>query len=248
VGLCAERSLELMVALLGILKAGGAYLPLDPSYPAERLGAMLADAAVPGLLVAGPPLGRLPAPRARGVLLRGRRVTAGVGSVPPPAPENLAYVIFTSGSTGRPKGVMSSHRGIVNRLLWAQERYGLSSADRVLQKTPYSFDVSVWELFWPLLSGSCLVFAAPGGHQDSAYLVRTIAAEEITVSHFVPSMLGAFLAEPGLESCTALRRGVGGGEGVGPGLFPQPVAPPPARALGQLCRPTPAAVQGPARE
>src|SRR5215813_11935259 len=113
----------------------------------------------------------------------GGRLASGVG------PDNLAYVIYTSGSTGRPKGTLNSHRGIVNRLLWMQERYGLSGDDRVLQKTPVSFDVSVWELFWPLSTGAQLVMARPGGHRDPAYLQEVIEERGITTLHFVPAML-----------------------------------------------------------
>ena len=116
-------------------------------------------------------------------------------------PQDLAYVIFTSGSTGRPKGAMNKHRGICNRLLWMQEEYGLSGEDRVLQKTPFSFDVSVWEFFWPLLTGARLVIARPEGHRDSTYLVKLIRESRITTLHFVPSMLRVFLEEEGLEAC-----------------------------------------------
>ena len=111
-------------------------------------------------------------------------------------PRNLAYVIYTSGSTGRPKGVMSEHAGIDNRLWWMQDAYGLDGSDRVLQKTPYSFDVSVWEFFWPLRCGAQLVLARPGGQQDAGYLVELVRQERITTLHFVPSMLAAFLEEP----------------------------------------------------
>src|SRR4030095_8891107 len=102
-------------------------------------------------------------------------------------PDNLAYVIYTSGSTGNPKGVLSTHGGLCNRLLWMQEAFGLTCADAVLQKTPYSFDVSVWEFFWPLLVGARLVVARPGGHMDSGYIAEVIGREEITTLHFVPS-------------------------------------------------------------
>src|SRR4029079_2888836 len=129
-------------------------------------------------------------------------------------PSHLAYVIYTSGSTGRPKGAMNSHRGIVNRLLWMQKRYNLSLQDRVLQKTPFSFDVSVWEFFWPLLTGACLVVAKPGGHQEPAYLVATIAQEKITTVHFVPSMLQVFVETPGVEACTSLQRVLASGEAL----------------------------------
>ena len=124
-------------------------------------------------------------------------------------PDNLAYVIYTSGSTGRPKGAMNSHRAVCNRLLWMQHAYGLTAQDVVLQKTPYSFDVSVWEFFWPLLTGARLLLARPGGHQEPDYLVRLIAEHHVTTTHFVPSMLQPLLEQPGLERCSLLRlRGV----------------------------------------
>jgi amino acid adenylation domain-containing protein/FkbM family methyltransferase len=157
-------------------------------------------------------------------------------------PDDLAYVLYTSGSTGVPKGAMNSHRAIVNRLLWMQERYGLRPEDHVLQKTPVSFDVSVWELFWPLLTGARLVLARPGGHQDPFYLARTIALREITTVHFVPSMLQAFLAEPEVERCRSLVRVIASGEAL-----PAPLAARffdllPAAGLHNLYGPTEAAV------
>ncbi|MBD0417622.1 amino acid adenylation domain-containing protein, partial [Streptomyces sp. TRM S81-3] len=127
-----------------------------------------------------------------------------------------AYVIFTSGSTGRPKGVMIPHAGIVNRLHWMQDRYGLTPADRVLQKTPYGFDVSVWEFFWPLLTGATLVLARPGGHRDPEYLAALIRDERVTTVHFVPSMLDVFLTEPSAAQCTSLRRVICSGETLTP--------------------------------
>ncbi len=153
VGLFAERSLEMVIALLAILKAGGAYLPIDPDYPAERVAYMLDDSRVPVLLVQDHLASRLPEHCAQVVTLAGAAnpPTRPVDlSSPIVDPLNLAYVIYTSGSTGRPKGTLNSHRGIVNRLLWMQERYGLTPDDRILQKTPFSFDVSVWEFFWLL--------------------------------------------------------------------------------------------------
>ncbi len=223
VGLCAERSPEMVVGMLAVLLAGGAYLPLDPDYPRERLAFLLADARPPVVLVQEHLQGRLPeAPEAGAV----RRIALGAavreageetGELASLAvPANSAYAIYTSGSTGKPKGVINSHRGIVNRLLWIEQEYPLSPADRVLQKTPFSFDVSVWELFWPLVTGATLVLALPGGQRDSAYLVRTIVDQEITHVHFVPSLLQPFLDEPGLEECTALRRVLCSGEALLP--------------------------------
>ena len=216
VALCVERSLEMVVALLGILKAGGAYLPLDPAYPKERLAFMLKDAQGPVLLTQQRLRAALPEHSARLVLLDADDFSGYPASNRNTdlAPDNLAYVIYTSGSAGQPKGAMNTHRGIVNRLLWMQDAYRLNSADRVLQKTPFSFDVSVWEFFWPLLSGARLVVARPGGHQDSAYLVKTIIAGEISTLHFVPSMLQVFLAEHGVENCRCLKRVICSGEAL----------------------------------
>src|SRR5579883_3021613 len=217
VGICMERSLEMVVGLLGILKAGGAYVPLDPAYPQQRLDFMLEDANVTVLLTQQRLKGLL-THRAKTVFLdtdwdaiaqhSQDNLKSGVTD------ENLAYVIYTSGSTGKPKGAMNTHRGIGNRLLWMQDTYQLTAADRVLQKTPFSFDVSVWEFFWPLLNGASLVIARPGGHQDSAYLVKLIAQHQVTTLHFVPSMLQVFLLEQGLETCSCVRQVMCSGEAL----------------------------------
>ncbi|CAG0932445.1 hypothetical protein RHDC3_02217, partial [Rhodocyclaceae bacterium] len=129
-------------------------------------------------------------------------------------PDHLAYIIYTSGSTGQPKGVMNTQRGIVNRLQWMQAAYGLAVPDRVLQKTPFSFDVSVWEFFWPLLNGACLVLARPEGHKDSHYLVEVIVEQDITTLHFVPSMLRVFLEEAAVARCVHLKRVICSGEAL----------------------------------
>jgi amino acid adenylation domain-containing protein len=218
VGICMERSVEMVVGLLGILKAGGAYVPLDPAYPKERLAFMLEDTQTPVLLTQQGLVEALPPHGARVVCLDTDWETVVQESEENPASrvtaDHLAYVIFTSGSTGKPKGAMNTHRGICNRLLWMQDAYQLTEADRVLQKTPFSFDVSVWEFFWPLLTGACLVVARPNGHQDSAYLVKLIADQDITVLHFVPSMLQLFLEAQGLEACTSLRHVICSGEAL----------------------------------
>jgi non-ribosomal peptide synthetase component F len=172
VGILLERSVEMVVALLGVLKAGGAYVPLDPEYPAERLRFMLEDAQV-AVLITQPRLAEM-VPYSSTPLLMLEEAAERLGQHETSNPEllggaeNLAYIIYTSGSTGQPKGAMNTHRGIVNRLLWMQAAYGLNEQDRVLQKTPFSFDVSVWEFFWPLLTGARLVLARPGGHRDRA--------------------------------------------------------------------------------
>ena len=220
VGVFMERSVEMVVALMGVLKAGAAYLPLDPAYPQERLRFMLADAAAPVLLTQHRLADLLPVPELHVVRLDAEPQAPAVESranpQTPVLPEHPAYVIYTSGSTGQPKGVVIPHQGICNRLLWMQEAYALDASDRVLQKTPFSFDVSVWEFFWPLSTGACLVVAQPGGHQDTRYLAQLIEAQEVTTLHFVPSMLDAFLEEEGLgERCRKVRRVICSGEALG---------------------------------
>ncbi|ODH00205.1 non-ribosomal peptide synthetase [Nostoc sp. KVJ20] len=218
VGICVERSLEMVIGLLGILKAGGAYLPLDPEYPQDRLSFMLEDAQVSVLLSQQQLVEKLPEHQARVVCLdtdwgmisqsNQQNPIAGVQAT------NLAYVIYTSGSTGKPKGAINTHLGICNRLLWMQQAYQLTEIDCVLQKTPFSFDVSVWEFFWPLLTGARLVVAKPGGHKDSGYLVNLILEQQITTLHFVPSMLQIFLEEQGLKDCSSLKRVICSGEAL----------------------------------
>jgi amino acid adenylation domain-containing protein len=218
VGLFMERSFEMVIGIYGILKAGGAYVPLDPEYPRDRVAFMLEDTAIPVILTQSYLADKLPDCGATVINLDSdwvniakqptANLTTGVKV------ENLAYVIYTSGSTGKPKGVLNEHRGIVNRLLWMQDEYRLDESDRVLQKTPFSFDVSVWEFFWPLLFGARLVIAQPGGHRDSAYLVGIITNENITTLHFVPSMLQIFLEESGVEKCKSIKRLICSGEAL----------------------------------
>ena len=219
VGICIERSIEMVIGLLGILKAGGAYVPLDPDYPEARLAFMLEDAGVPILLTQSQLIEKLPSTTAQLVCLDEETFFSSIQNLEENPntgvkPSNLAYMIYTSGSTGKPKGAMNSHLGICNRLLWMQDAYSLTETDRVLQKTPFSFDVSVWEFFWPLLVGARLVVAQPGGHQDSAYLVQTIGEHQITTLHFVPSMLQVFVQEQGLSNCSSLKRVICSGEAL----------------------------------
>jgi amino acid adenylation domain-containing protein/non-ribosomal peptide synthase protein (TIGR01720 family) len=218
VGIYMERSIDMVVGILAILKAGGAYVPLEPTYPQERLQYMLSDSQVSVLLTQDKWLAQLPHHDAPVVCIDSDwqqiSQSSRVNPVNNVAVENLAYVIYTSGSTGKPKGAMNTHKGVCNRLLWMQDSYKLTTADRVLQKTPFSFDVSVWEFLLPLLTGACLVVAKPGGHQDSAYLVELIIQQKITTVHFVPSMLRVFLEEAGIENCTSLRQVFSSGEAL----------------------------------
>ncbi|WP_346364369.1 non-ribosomal peptide synthase/polyketide synthase [Bosea sp. (in: a-proteobacteria)] len=248
VGVSMERSLELVVALYGILRAGAAYVPLDPDHPRERLAFLIADADPPVVLTQEHLASRLPASSAAVVCLDARwpeidrhRPTRPLAAAAAAA-DDLAYVIHTSGSTGRPKGVGVSHRAISNRLAWMQRAYGLEAGDRVLQKTPMSFDVSVWEFFWPLAYGARLVLARPGEHRDPAALIALIRAQTITTLHFVPSMLRAFLEHPEAASCTTVRRVVCSGEALPRELEQRFFATLPEAELHNLYGPTEAAV------
>ncbi|MEH2261607.1 amino acid adenylation domain-containing protein [Nostoc sp.] len=218
VGLCVERSLEMVVGLLGILKAGGAYVPLDPDYPQDRLSFMLEDAQVKVLVTQQRLIDRLLQSEVQVVCLDTDWQSISQSSQDNPITtlqdSNLAYVIYTSGSTGKPKGAMNTHLGICNRLLWMQQAYQLTAIDCILQKTPFSFDVSVWEFLWPLITGARLVVAKPGGHKDSAYLVNLILEQQVTTLHFVPSMLQVFLEEQSLKNCSSLKRVICSGEAL----------------------------------
>jgi len=210
VGLCMKRSLEMVVGLLGVLKAGGAYVPLEPDYPRERLAFMVGDTGVRVVLSTEQHRGAVEGEGIRVLSLDTEwaevEAESGEGIESGARPENLAYVIYTSGSTGKPKGVMNTHGALCNRLWWMQQQYGLGENDRVLQKTPYSFDVSVWEFLWPLMTGARLVVARPEGHRDSRYLVEVVEREQITTMHFVPSMLQVFVEEEELSRCGSLSR------------------------------------------
>ena len=217
-GVCVERSIEMVVALYSIIKAGAAYLPIDIDCPKERLEFILNDASVTTLLTQKKSTSLFS-------FFKGNIISLDQDNAPYKAyqntakypignPDDTAYVIYTSGSTGQPKGCMISHKAICNRLLWMQEEYTLSENDRVLQKTPYTFDVSVWEFFWPLLNGATLVLARPEGHKETRYLIDYIQKQAITVCHFVPSMLRLFLEEEDAEECNSLSRVFTSGEAL----------------------------------
>ncbi len=249
VGVYMERSAHLVTALLGILKAGAAYVPLDPDYPADRVRFMLEDAQVSVLLTQSHLQPKLPSGAPPTVCLDTDRAVINQAGAEPSrvevGPADLAYVIYTSGSTGQPKGAMNTHWGICNRLRWMQDTYQLTPEDRVLQKTPFSFDVSVWEFFWPLLTGAALVLARPRAHGDSRYLADLIQRRSISTVHFVPPMLGAFLEEPELpDRCATLKRVICSGEALSPELQARffDVFPGPTPELHNLYGPTEAAV------
>jgi amino acid adenylation domain-containing protein len=255
VAICAERSLEMVVGLVAILKAGGAYVPLDPDYPAERLATMLEDCAPIVALTHGAARAALEKSLARlahrpPILAveedaewmqkpasNPNRAEVGLTS------RHLAYVIYTSGSTGLPKGAMNEHRGVVNRLAWGQRTYGPTPDDRVLQKTPFGFDVSAWEFFWPLSIGAKLVMARPRRHGNPAYLADIIRAKAVTTLHFVPSMMGAFLEAAAASNCATLKRVFTSGEALPAGtvrLFHQRL---PGVELHNLYGPTETAIE-----
>ncbi|HYH78860.1 MAG TPA: amino acid adenylation domain-containing protein, partial [Longimicrobium sp.] len=247
VGLCLERSLEMMVGLLAVLKAGGAYVPLDPAYPAERLAYMLADGDPAVVLSQRGLRDRIESTGTPVLELDEAAPAWGHRPVTNPergtlTPEHLAYVIYTSGSTGRPKGVGVPHRAVVNALSWMQDLSGLSADDAVLHKTPYSFDASLRELLPPLLVGGRLVLARPEGHRDPGYLLELMQREGITTLHAVPSLLQALVDEGGLAACHALRTVMCGGEALAAELVRRFSGQAPWARLYNVYGPTEAAV------
>ncbi|RVW00087.1 non-ribosomal peptide synthetase, partial [Rhodococcus spongiicola] len=220
VAVAMGRSVEMLVAVYAVTVAGGGYVPVDPDQPADRNGYIL-DTADPVLVLTTTRDGFDPGSDVPVVHVDSFDETGladgpvtDLERVAPLRSSNTAYVIFTSGSTGRPKGVAVSHAAIVNRLVWMQAEYQLDGSDVVLQKTPFTFDVSVWELFWPLQIGAALVIAIPDGHRDPAYLARVMVEQGVTVAHFVPSMLSVFVAEPAVRDVVALRTVFASGEAL----------------------------------
>jgi amino acid adenylation domain-containing protein len=257
VGICLERSAQLVVAVHAAVAAGAAYLPLEPDYPRQRLAYMAGDAGTRVVITRSALSGRLAdvlRPGAAGhdqpaaVLIDAEAPQIAARPAQPPdvpiPPDALAYVIYTSGSTGRPKGVGVSHRAILNRLRWMQETLPLTPSDRAVLKTPFSFDVSLPELFSPLLYGASLVVAAPGGHVDASYMITLVETQRVTTAHWVPAMLEALLREPGLASRLAtLRRVYCSGEALPPAVAERFHAALPGVELHNLYGPTEAAVE-----
>ena len=217
VAIAVERSPQLLVGLLAILKAGGAYVPLDVDYPAERLAYMLGDCNASLLLSHSALLGKLPQVEGVSAIALDQ---LHLDSWPSHAPglhlhgDNLAYVIYTSGSTGQPKGVGNTHAALAERLQWMQATYALNDSDVLMQKAPISFDVSVWECFWPLITGCKLVLAGPGEHRDPQRIAALVQQHGVTTLHFVPPLLQVFVQEPQAAACTSLRRLFSGGEAL----------------------------------
>ena len=238
------RSFEMVIALLAVLKSGAAYVPVDPDYPAERTEFMLQDAGARIVITQKHLVDALPYTAATVICADTKRqngVEQEVAMAHRPSSRDLAYMIYTSGSTGKPKGAMNAHRGIVNRLRWTRDEFALGPQAVFLQKTPFSFDVSVWEFFWPLIIGARLVIARPGGHKDPEYLARLIQIERVTIVHFVPSMLELFLGEPLARECVSLTNVICGGEAISLHLQNRFFATLPIR-LTNLYGPTEAAV------
>ncbi|QEM10871.1 amino acid adenylation domain-containing protein [Mucilaginibacter rubeus] len=218
VPICLERSFEMLIGIIGILKAGGAYIPVDPEYPVDRIAYMLNDSAAKIVLSSGAGTSKLQAGTLQVIELDkdweliSEQDNSNLDTII--TVDQLAYVIYTSGSTGKPKGAMNEHGGVVNRLAWTQSYFGLADEDTVLQKNTFSFDVSVWELLWPVLTGAKLVFAKPGAQGDSLYLKSVIERQNVTLLHFVPSMLSVFLLDIEKGDCPELKHVLCSGEAL----------------------------------
>lgn len=223
VGICMERSFDMVIGILGILKAGGAYIPIDIDYPKDRMLYMLRNAGAALVLTDEAQKDVL---EAEGInsfcfssikeqLQEKADTNPEIGS----SAEDLVYIIYTSGSTGKPKGAMNTHKSVLNHKLWMKDAFRITREDILIQKTSFSFDVSAWEFFLPLIIGARLVIAKPGGHKDPFYLSRLIQEQRVTVLHFVPSMLRAFLEESEAGNCRSLQKLIVSGEALDYGLL-----------------------------
>ena len=246
VGLSMDRSVDMVVGLLAIMKAGGAYVPIDPEHPLDRVAYMVQDSGIELMLVRSANVGHLPTSASMTLVEVDKLLLDAGPSHNPAVPlhgENLVYVIYTSGSTGKPKGAANRHRALCNRLAWGQQHQPLSSSDTVLQKTPFSFDISFWEFFWPLTVGATLALAGPGEHRDPARLVELIKRHNVTTIHFVPSMLQAFLAHDNAQTCQGIRRIVCSGEALSAQWQARALQAFPGSTLLNLYGPTEAAIE-----
>ncbi|MCF7505109.1 non-ribosomal peptide synthetase [Vibrio sp. L3-7] len=244
VGLGLERSFDLVIGLHAIARAGGAYVPLDPGYPTDRLQYILESANIACLLTDSNSMHLWPESNGCEYVDLNKLDVSKQSSQPPKVnwqPEQALYVIFTSGSTGLPKGVVNTQAALQNRLNWMQQEYVLNQSDCVLQKTPFSFDVSVWEFFWPLMAGARLAIAPPETHRQPNVLSEVIQQEQVTTIHFVPSMLNAFSIETNISDCTSLKRIICSGEALPADLVEQVLSHTPVE-LHNLYGPTEAAI------
>ncbi len=216
VGLCMERSMDMIVCILGILKAGGAYIPIDTSYPSDRIEHMLNDSGAKFILTHKQILAeRKSSARIIYIDEETEKIEAEQKDFKSNVSfEDIAYVIYTSGSTGMPKGVMITHRALSNHMFWMKNVFGFNSSDAVLQKTPFSFDASVWEFYAPLMTGGRLVIAKPEGHMDMPYMIELIIKKSVTVLQLVPSLLKMLLEENGIKNCRSLKNVFCGGEAL----------------------------------
>lgn len=240
VAICLERSIEMVVAVLGVLKAGGCYVPIDPGYPQRRVSFMLADCQAQVVITRRSYCGILGQAVTHVYIDEGWTAEARLSSKV--RPHNTCYILYTSGSTGRPKGVMIPHRALCNHMHWIVETFGINHSDVLLQKTPFSFDASVWEFYAPLMTGGVLVMAEPGGHQDPDYLIDTIEREGVTLLQLVPSQLEMLLSTPGVERLKGLRHLFCGGEALGCDLVRRLTERLPTTSVTNLYGPTEATI------
>jgi amino acid adenylation domain-containing protein len=241
VGLSMERSFEMVIGMYAIVLAGGTYLPIEPTLPEDYISYILEDSKAGLILSREAHRGLFPS-SLNFIGLDNFDYTEEGTVLPSLEPDDRVYILYTSGSTGRPKGVEITHRGLINRLLWMDQEYKLIDGDVLIQKTPFNFDVSGWEFWWPLMKGVPLVIAEPDGHKDNAYLIHIIEKEKISLIHFVPSMLREFLetCEPG--TCPSLRDVICSGEALPAAVVGDFYAKLPHSRLHNLYGPTEASI------
>ncbi|MEM6644196.1 MAG: amino acid adenylation domain-containing protein [Bacteroidota bacterium] len=244
VAILMDRSLEMAVALYGILKAGLVYLPIDPSFPSERVNYLLTDSGAKVALTQShlryliPEDSQIELVDSLDFLERFKTTSLN----PERAINDIYCILYTSGSTGNPKGVMLHHAGSTNNLYWLQQTYPLASGDSILQKTPLTFDVAIWEFFWPLRAGAKLVITKPGGHNDFQYLVDMMRIHKVHSIHIVPSILRELLKVQSIKACTDLKYVFSGGEALTPSIRDEFVKVLPHTQLDQQYAPTETAI------